>query len=96
MDGSLKHQLESLEGPDAKYVSRDETDFLTICTKGGDLYVGKVIEERIATDRIDDIKRNVLSIVGRLCPEVRLPQTLEIWVVEEDPGLGWRDPVDGV
>ena len=34
----------------------------------------------MSTDRVDDVRRNVLSIVGRLCPEVRLPQVLDIWV----------------
>jgi len=80
MDGSLRHQLGALEGPDRQYVSYDDRAFLTICTHEKKQYVGKVVEGRLTTDHVDDVRRNVLSIVGRLCPEVRLPQNLEIWV----------------
>jgi len=85
LEGSLKHQLESLSGPDAQYVSREETTFLRICTKDDHPYVGKVIREPLSTDRVDDVRRNVLSIVGRVCPEVRLPTVLQIWVCEKEP-----------
>jgi hypothetical protein len=78
MDTSLSRQLEALEGPNKQYVSTDSSDFLRICTLGGDRYVGKLIHERLTTDRVDDIRRNVLSILGRICPETRVPQNLVI------------------
>ena len=79
LDGSLRRQLESISGPDKRYLSTDDSDFLRICSHGQDLYVGKVVEERLTTDRIDDVRRNVLSILMRLCPETRLPEQMEIW-----------------
>ena len=85
LEGSLKHQLNSLSGPDAQYVSREESTFLRICTNGDQPYVGKVVHEPLATDRVDDVRRNVISIIGRLCPDVRLPTVLQIWVCEKEP-----------
>ena len=82
LDGSLRHQLDALSESDQQYVSRDETSFLTICTHDNVKYVGKIVHERLTTDRVDDVRRNVLSIVGRLCPDVRLPSVLQIWVCE--------------
>jgi hypothetical protein len=79
MDGQVRRRLESITGPDKKYFSRDETTFLTICRLGEDEYVGKVVDERFTTDRVDDIRRNVLSILQRLCPDTRFPATLEIF-----------------
>jgi len=79
LEGSLRHQVKHLVGPDQKYVSQEDFTFLTICRKGDVEYLGKVVEERLSTDRVDDVRRNVLSIVARLCPDVRLPQHLEIW-----------------
>jgi hypothetical protein len=38
-----------------------------------------VIEEGLTTERVDDIRRNVLSILQRLCPETRFPATLDIY-----------------
>ncbi len=75
----LKRQLESLSGPDAKYVSIEDSTFLQVCWVGEDLYVGKVIHERLTTERVDDVRRNVLSILGRLLPETRVPSNLEIF-----------------
>jgi hypothetical protein len=78
MDGSLRRQLESISGPDKKYVSADESTFLSLCSRGGDVYVGKIIEDGLTTDRVDDVRRNVLSILRRLCPDVRLPEVMEV------------------
>ena len=82
LDGSLRHQLESLSGPDKRYLSSEDSTFLRLCERGKDRYVGKVIEDRFSTDRVEDVRRNVLSILQRLCPDVRLPTHLEIWACE--------------
>jgi hypothetical protein len=97
MDSSLARQLEALTGPDRRYVATDSSDFLRICRLGEDRYVGKLIHERLTTERVDDIRRNVLSILGRLCPETRFPQRFEILACGElaaeeaggSGGSGW-------
>ena len=78
MDSQVRRPLESITGTDTKYVSREDTTFLTICRWGEDEYVGKVIDERLTTERVDDMRRNVLSILQRLCPETRFPAVLDI------------------
>ena len=78
MDGQLRRRIESITGTEKKYISHDSTAFLTICRLGEDTYIGKVIEERLTTDRVDDIRRNVLSILQRLSPETRLPAVLDV------------------
>jgi hypothetical protein len=93
MDSSLARQLDSLTGPDRRYVSTESSDFLRICKLGDDRYVGKLIHERLTTERVDDIRRNVFSILGRICPETRLPRNLEILAclpnAEPLEGEGW-------
>jgi hypothetical protein len=100
MDSSLGRQIDALTGPDQQYVSTENSDFLRVCMLGDDRYVGKLIHERMTTERVDDIKRNVLSILARLCPETRFPQKLVILAcgMEDEPiepletgGLGSRD-----
>ena len=85
VDSQLRRRLESITGPDTKYFSRDDTTFLTICKLGDDEYVGKVILERLTTQRVDDIRRNVLSILQRLSPETRFPQILDILPCDTTP-----------
>ncbi len=87
LDSSLRRCFESLSSSEKKYVSRDDSTFLRICRLGEDDYVGKVIDEPISTDRVDDVRRNVLSILQRLAPEIRLPANLSILVCEvPEPG----------
>jgi len=76
---ALRHLLESLNNTDKKYVSSKDSTFLRLCSIGEDLYVGKVIHEALATDRVDDIRRNILSILRKLGPAVPLPTTLRIF-----------------
>ncbi len=79
LDSQLRRQLHGLTGPDRAYVSTEDTAFLTICRLGEHEYVGKVVSERLTTERVDDVRRNVLSILQRLCPDTRLPANLEIF-----------------
>jgi len=105
LDGSLRRQLEALSGSERRYVSLDDTTFLMVCKKGNDTYVGKLVEDGLTTDRVEDVKRNVLSIVRRLCPDVRLPTVLEILPIElpssevdttlEGPPLSGKSGTDG-
>jgi len=76
---ALRQLLESLGNADKKYVSREDSTFLRLCSIGEDVYVGKVIHEALATDRVDDIRRNILSILRKLGPAVPLPTTLRIF-----------------
>lgn len=87
MDGSLRRRLEALTGPERKYIA-DDGDFLRILRFGEDGYVGKVVSERITTERIDDIRRNVLSILQRLSPDTRFPTHLDILVCVREGETG--------
>ena len=95
LDSSLRRQLEALSGPDRRYVSADDSTFLMICRHADDHYVGKLIEDRLTTDRVEDVRRNVLSIMRRLCPDVRLPNVLEIWPAAEAGEAVNPDPRGG-
>ena len=76
---ALVQVLESLGNADKKYVSSEGSTFLRLCSIGEDLYVGKLVHEALATDRVDDIRRNILSILRKLGPAVPLPTTLRIF-----------------
>ena len=84
MDSSLSRQLDALTGADRRYVSTESSDFLRICKLGDKRYVGKLIHERLTLERVDDIRRNIYSILGRLCPDTRLPKGLEILACAAD------------
>ncbi len=82
-DSSLRQRLETLSDADKQYVSAEDSAFLRICRVGDDTYVGKLVRDGLTTDRVEDIRRNVLSIIRRLGHEVRLPVNLKIFACSE-------------
>jgi hypothetical protein len=78
VDNQLRQRLATLEDADKKYVSSGGSTFLRLCGVGEDLYVGKLVDDRLTTDRVEDIRRSVLSIIRKLGHEVRLPTNLQI------------------
>ena len=94
LDTSMRRQLEGLEGPDQRYVSRENSEFLRICSRGEEQFVGKVIEDGLTADRVDDVRRNVLSILQRLLPETRLPQRFEICACLPEPDPRAVEPAE--
>ena len=78
-DNNLRQRLESLSDIDKKYFSPEDSTFLRLCRVGEDIYVGKLVDESLTTDRVEDIRRNVLSIMQKIAGGVvRLPTHLRI------------------
>ena len=84
VDNNLRTHLESLSDFDKQYFSREDSTFLRICQLGEDIYVGKLVHESLTTDRVEDIRRNVLSIVRKVGTDVRLPSNLKIVACSAD------------
>jgi hypothetical protein len=91
-DKGLCRRLESLSIPDLSYVSSDDSGFLRICRLGEDTYVGKLIRDRLTTNQVEDIRRNILSIIRKLGPLVRLPGDLKILACKESGADAPRAP----
>ena len=79
VDNDLRHLLESLNDSDSRYCSRENSTFLRLCRVGEDLYIGKLVHDSLTTGQVEDIRRNVLSIVRKIASEVRLPVDLKIF-----------------
>ena len=86
LETSLRRKVESLSGPDGKYIAADSSEFLRLCLLDDKVYLGKLVEDRLTTDRIDDVKRNVLSFMQRLFPDTRPPKELQIIVCGDGEG----------
>ena len=77
-DNNVRQHLESLNVLDKQYFSPEDSTFLRVCRVGEDIYVGKLVHESLTTDRVEDIRRNVLSIMHKIGSEIRLPTHLKI------------------
>jgi trimethylamine:corrinoid methyltransferase-like protein len=79
VESALRQQLDTLRDSDKKYISGGDSTSLNIGRVGDDVYVGKVVHESLTTDRVEDIRRNILSILRKLGGAVRLPTNLKIF-----------------
>jgi hypothetical protein len=77
-DMRLREKLDGLTDTEKKYVGPGRSAFLQICMVGDDRYVGRLLDSRLTTDQVEDISRNILSIVRKIGHEGTLPKNLQI------------------
>jgi hypothetical protein len=78
MDNQLREKLESPDDTFSKYVSAEDSTSLRICMLGEDRYVGKLVKDELTTDRVEDIRRHILSIIRKIGYDARVPANLRI------------------
>ena len=77
VDQKLREQLESANEMDKKYIG-DPQYLMYAEGEAGAQYIGRMLTEAVSTDEIEDIARNVVSILKRVAPSVRSERTLVI------------------
>lgn len=96
MDNRLREMLESPNDTFSKYVSAEDSTSLRICMVGEDRYVGKLVNDQLTTDRVEDIRRHILSIIRKVGHVARVPSSLRILAVSSGrkvPDLSVDQPV---
>ena len=77
IDSKLREGLALSKPGDKKYFDGSSEEFLRVLEIGDEKdkerWVGKVIKPGPAVTEIDDIQRNILSILRRVAPNARIP-----------------------
>lgn len=77
IDSKLREGLALSKPGDKKYFDGSSEEFLRILELGDEKdrerWIGKVIKPGPAVTEIDDIQRNILSILRRVAPNARIP-----------------------
>lgn len=72
IDGRMREQLEKCPQRDRVFFESTDGRYLTIlrtATRGGDeTYIGKIIDVPASLNTMDDVRRNIWSIMQRICP----------------------------
>ncbi|GAB4557962.1 MAG: hypothetical protein Tsb0020_02550 [Haliangiales bacterium] len=75
------------------------TEFLQVCEVGDDeKWIGKVVDGGLNAVAVEDIQRNVVSILRRISADLRVtPSAVKVFVVEGEQviGRGGRDDDGG-
>ena len=92
IDSKLREGLALSKPGDKKYFDGSSEDFLRVLEVEDEKWVGKVIKGGTAVTEIDDIQRNVLSILRRVAPNARIPASaVKLFVVQGAVGPGVID-----
>src|SRR5678810_1465027 len=87
IDSKLREGLALSKPGDKKYFDGSSEEFLRVLEIGDDKdkerWIGKVIKPGPAVTEVDDIQRNVLSILRRIAPNARVPaSSVKIFVLQ--------------
>jgi hypothetical protein len=80
IDSKLRDALANATPATRNYFEDPESPFLRICTVGDEKWIGKVVNAGLGAQQVDDILRNVISILRRIAPNVRhTPSNVKIF-----------------
>ncbi|MBV8758877.1 MAG: hypothetical protein JO257_16440, partial [Deltaproteobacteria bacterium] len=87
IDSKLREGLALSKPGDKKYFDGSSDEFLRVIEIGDDKdkerWIGKVIKPGPAVTEVDDIQRNILSILRRVAPNARIPASaVKIFVLQ--------------
>ena len=87
IDSKLREGLALSKPGDKKYFDGSSEEFLRVMEIGDDKdkerWIGKIIKAGPAVTEVDDIQRNVLSILRRVAPNARIPASaVKIFVLQ--------------
>lgn len=83
IDSKLREGLALSKPGDKKYFDGSSEEFLRIIEMTDEKWIGKVIRGGLAVTEVDDIQRNVLSILRRVAPNARIPASqVKIFVLQ--------------
>jgi hypothetical protein len=87
IDSKLREGLALSKPGDKKYFDGSSEEFLRVIEIGDDKdkerWIGKVIKPGPAVTEVDDIQRNILSILRRVAPNARIPASaVKIFVLQ--------------
>ena len=87
IDSKLREALAQSKAGDKKYFDGSSDEFLRVMEIGDEKdkerWIGKVIKAGPAVTEVDDIQRNILSILRRVAPNARIPASaVKIFVLQ--------------
>jgi hypothetical protein len=88
VDQKIREQLAACSEIDKRYFSGDP-EYLTFTDgPGGEQFIGRTLGSEISTDQLDDMRRNIVSILKRIAPSVRPERALIILPCTGGPSAG--------
>ena len=100
IDNKLRDALEHCPPRDRAYFDGSDPRYLQVVRGGDDSYVGKIVEPATTANAMEDIKRNLLSILTRVSGGRRNEDDVKVFAADEGepppppPSRYERDPYE--
>ncbi len=94
IDSKMRESLAQARPGDRKYFEGDSDEFLQICTFEQEKWIGKVLKAGMNVGEIEDIHRNIASILRRISPNIRAsaPSVKIFHAIPDDEPVSLDEP----
>jgi hypothetical protein len=94
IDNKLRDALEHCASRDRVFFDGSDARYLQVLRATTDSYVGKVIDPGVTANSMDDLKRNILSILNRISSGRRSEDDVKVFALDpgDPPPLPPREP----
>ena len=83
IDSKLREALSQCKQGDRKYFEGESDEFLRVVEVEEEKWIGKVVKGGSPVTEVDDIQRNIVSILRRVAPNARVPaSSVKIFVLQ--------------
>ncbi len=87
IDSKMREALSQARPGDRKYFEGESSEFLCICTAGDERWIGKILKGGMNVGEVEDIQRNIVSILRRISPTIRTSvSSIKMFAAEEGGG----------
>ena len=84
IDSKMREALSQARPGDRKYFEGESSEFLCICTAGDERWIGKILKGGMNVGEVEDIQRNIVSILRRISPTIRTSvSSIKMYAAEE-------------
>jgi hypothetical protein len=83
VDNKMRDQLRNCPARDKHYIDGSDPNYLFEVRAVEDVYIGKQVDAGTPAVSMDDIKRNILSILNRVAPGRHREDAVKVFALDE-------------
>lgn len=83
VDNKMRDQLAQAPARDKVYFDGSDPRYLTTLRTAEDAFIGKVVDGGTSATSMDDLKRNLLSILARVAPGRHRDDAVKVFALDE-------------
>lgn len=88
LDNKMREQLERCPTRDRAFFDGTDGRYLMMLHDNGtDSYIGKLLDGPTPSTALEDLRRNILSIMNRICPGRHSQDDVKVYATDEAEGV---------